>query len=48
VQVDVPKDLSSEQRAAVEQLATAFNGDDPREELLRRAGQSGGSGKVSD
>jgi len=47
VQIDVPTDLSREQRQAVEQLAEAFNGRDPREELLREAARSGGSGKVN-
>ena len=46
IKVDVPTELSAEQREAVEKLAEAFNGDDPREELLRAAARSGGSGKV--
>jgi molecular chaperone DnaJ len=46
VRLEVPTDLSGEQRQAVEQLAEAFNGHDPREELLREAARSGGSGKV--
>jgi hypothetical protein len=44
--VDVPTELSGEQQEAVERLAQAFNGDDPRRELLRRASRSGESGKV--
>jgi molecular chaperone DnaJ len=38
VQLDIPKDLSSEQREAVESLAKALNGEDPRASLLRRSG----------
>ena len=47
VRIDVPTELNDEQREAVGRLADAFNGRDPREELLRAAG-SGGSGKVAD
>jgi molecular chaperone DnaJ len=42
--IDVPKKLSGDQAKAVEQLAEAFNGADPREQLLRSAA----SGKVGD
>jgi molecular chaperone DnaJ len=38
VQLEIPKDLTSEQRDAVEGLAKALNGNDPRESLLRRSG----------
>ena len=38
VQIDVPKDLSDDQRAAVEGLERALNGGNPRESLLRQAG----------
>jgi molecular chaperone DnaJ len=38
LEIDVPKELSEEQSAAAEKLAEAFNGDDPRAELLRQAG----------
>ena len=38
VRLDVPKELTDEQREAVEKLAEAFNGDDPRAELLRAGG----------
>jgi molecular chaperone DnaJ len=48
VQIDVPKELSEEQREAVERLAEAFNGHDPRAALLSDAARSGGSGKVED
>ena len=34
------------QLEAVEKLAEAFNGHNPREDLLRQAARSGGSGKV--
>jgi molecular chaperone DnaJ len=37
LEIDVPKELSNEQREAVEKLAEALNGADPRAELLRRA-----------
>ena len=46
VKLDVPTELTEEQREAVGKLADAFNGNDPREELLRNAARSGGSGKV--
>jgi molecular chaperone DnaJ len=38
LEIEVPKDLSEEQRKAVEELASALNGHDPRAELLRKAG----------
>jgi molecular chaperone DnaJ len=38
VQLDIPKDLTSDQREAVESLAEALNGSDPRESLLRQSG----------
>jgi molecular chaperone DnaJ len=38
VRVDIPKDLTDEQHTAVEGLAEALNGSNPRESLLRRAG----------
>ena len=37
LEIEVPAELSEEQRQAVEQLAEALNGADPRAELLRRA-----------
>ena len=46
VQIEVPRELSTEQREAVERLAESFNGYDPRAELLAEAARSGGSGKV--
>jgi molecular chaperone DnaJ len=45
VKLEVPRELSDEQREAVERLADALNGADPRESLLRdaaRPGQRGG------
>ena len=42
--IDVPRDLDREQKQAVEQLAEAFNGRNPRERLLREA--SARTGKV--
>lgn len=41
--VVIPKDLTDDQRRAVDQLAEAMNGEDPRAELLRRAKAGGGS-----
>ncbi|HEX3238767.1 MAG TPA: molecular chaperone DnaJ [Solirubrobacterales bacterium] len=38
LEIEVPKELSDEQREAAEKLAEAFNGADPRAELLRKAG----------
>ena len=38
LEIEVPTELSEEQRQAVEQLAEAFNGADPRGELLGKAG----------
>ena len=37
LEIEVPKDLTKEQEEAVEQLAEALNGGDPRAELLRKA-----------
>jgi molecular chaperone DnaJ len=45
IRVLVPTELSDEQREAVERLAEAFNGSDPRAELLAEA-RSGRSAKV--
>ncbi len=38
LEIEVPKDLDEEQREAVDKLAEALNGGDPRAELLRKAG----------
>ncbi len=38
LEIDVPKELNEEQSEAAEKLAEAFNGADPRAELLRKAG----------
>jgi molecular chaperone DnaJ len=46
LEIDVPSDLSREQRKAVDELAEAFNGSNPRERLLRQA--SAAPGKVSE
>ena len=40
LEIEVPKELSEEQQKAADELAEAFNGDDPRAELLRQAGVS--------
>lgn len=45
VQLEMPKHLSSEQQAAVEELAKALNGDDPRASLLRRSGSVRSTGE---
>ncbi len=37
LEIEMPRELSEEQRKAVDELAEALNGDDPRAELLRRA-----------
>ncbi|HMT04477.1 MAG TPA: molecular chaperone DnaJ [Solirubrobacterales bacterium] len=41
--VVIPKDLTDDQRRAVDQLAESMNGEDPRAELLRRAKVKSGS-----
>jgi len=38
LEIEVPAELTEEQREAAEKLAEAFNGSDPRAELLRKAG----------
>jgi molecular chaperone DnaJ len=37
LEIDMPQELTEEQQQAVDALAEALNGDDPRAELLRRA-----------
>jgi molecular chaperone DnaJ len=44
IRIDVPKELSDEQREAVAKLAESLNGQNPRASLL---GRSGGEGRVS-
>ena len=39
LEIEVPNELSDEQREAVEKLAETLNGSDPRAELLRRSGR---------
>jgi molecular chaperone DnaJ len=46
VKVHVPQELTDEQRAAVEKLAEALNGDNPRADLLNQAARSGAGGRV--
>jgi len=46
IQIEIPKELTDEQREAVEKLGEAFNGHDPRASLLGRAARSGAGGKV--
>jgi molecular chaperone DnaJ len=48
IRVDVPKELSDEQREAVDKLAESLNGQNPRATLLGEAARSGSHGKVSD
>jgi molecular chaperone DnaJ len=38
LEIEIPKDLDEEQRKAVDELASALNGHDPRADLLRKAG----------
>jgi molecular chaperone DnaJ len=38
LEIEVPKDLNEEQQKAVDELASALNGHDPRADLLRKAG----------
>ncbi len=38
LEIEVPEELTEEQSEAAEKLAEAFNGSDPRAELLRKAG----------
>jgi molecular chaperone DnaJ len=38
LEIDVPEELTDEQREAADKLAEALNGSDPREALLRKAG----------
>ncbi|HZA58093.1 MAG TPA: molecular chaperone DnaJ [Solirubrobacterales bacterium] len=45
IQVQVPQELTDEQREAVDRLDEALNGDDPRRELLRQAGRPARGGK---
>jgi len=44
--IDVPENLSKEQRVAVEQLAETMNGSDPRADLLKAAALSTGSSQA--
>jgi len=46
IRIDVPKELSDEQREAVEKLAEALNGQNPRDSLLGRSARSGAGGRV--
>ena len=48
IRVDVPKDLTGEQREAVEKLAESLNGRDPRASLLGHTARSGAQGRVDD
>jgi molecular chaperone DnaJ len=38
LEIEVPKDLNEEQGKAIDELASALNGHDPRADLLRKAG----------
>jgi molecular chaperone DnaJ len=48
IKLDVPRELSPEQREAVEKLAETLNGQNPRASLLSRAAASAAGGKVGD
>jgi molecular chaperone DnaJ len=37
LEIEMPQELTEEQRKAVDELAATLNGEDPRAELLRRA-----------
>jgi molecular chaperone DnaJ len=45
VQLDVPSELTDDQREAVEALAEAFNGRNPRESLLKQTARPAGKGE---
>ena len=47
IRIDVPKELSDEQREAVAKLADALNGQNPRASLLGNAARSEAEGRVS-
>ena len=46
IKIDVPKELTDEQREAVDRLAESLNGQNPRASLLGQAAQSGTEGRV--
>jgi molecular chaperone DnaJ len=48
IRVDVPKELTDEQREAVGKLAESFNGRNPRASLLGHTARSGAHGRVDD
>jgi molecular chaperone DnaJ len=48
IRVDVPTELTDEQREAVEKLAESLNGRDPRASLLGHTARSGTQGRVDD
>jgi molecular chaperone DnaJ len=48
IRVDVPKELTDEEREAVEKLAESFNGRNPRASLLGHTARSGAQGRVDD
>jgi molecular chaperone DnaJ len=48
IRIDVPKELTEEQREAVERLSEALNGQNPRASLLGYAARSGAGGRFED
>ena len=48
IRVDVPEELTDEQREAVGKLAESFNGRNPRASLLGHTARSGAQGRVDD
>jgi molecular chaperone DnaJ len=48
IQIEVPKELTDEQREAVERLDQALNGRNPRSGILGQAARSGGGSRVED
>ena len=45
IKLEIPTDLTDEQREAVERLDQAFNGDDPRSALLAHSARPGDKGE---
>jgi molecular chaperone DnaJ len=48
IKIDVPRELSDEQREAVERLGEALNGQNPRASLLSATARSGAEGRVTE
>jgi molecular chaperone DnaJ len=48
IEIEVPRDLSSEQKRALGEFAKTLNDHDPRAQLLRNAGRGGGENRSAD